>query len=116
MAYRVNYTYREKREKTALVEFRMSSKDSPNDDLDLMLDPNHSHFILVDDGSNGYFDREIDFRSNFEAELRKGRNIRFYQEREKNIRPKTMQLNGVSKYILLLMRFFKPVFRQLEHT
>ena len=30
------------------------------------LDPNHSHFIFVDDGSEGQFGREIDFRSKLE--------------------------------------------------
>eukprot|EP00292_Cryptomonas_paramecium_P011106 CAMPEP_0113701736 /NCGR_PEP_ID=MMETSP0038_2-20120614/24757_1 /TAXON_ID=2898 /ORGANISM="Cryptomonas paramecium" /LENGTH=324 /DNA_ID=CAMNT_0000625695 /DNA_START=331 /DNA_END=1302 /DNA_ORIENTATION=- /assembly_acc=CAM_ASM_000170 len=31
------------------------------------LDNNHSHFILVDDGSEGQFGREIDLRAQFEA-------------------------------------------------
>ncbi|KAI8729644.1 transient receptor potential cation channel subfamily M member 2 [Biomphalaria glabrata] len=30
------------------------------------LDPNHTHFLLVDDGSEGMFGREIPFRSRFE--------------------------------------------------
>ena len=31
------------------------------------LDKNHTHFILVDNGTSGKFGTEIDFRSDFEA-------------------------------------------------
>ncbi len=36
---------------------------------DVLLDPNHNNFILVDDGSEGKYGVEIDFRANFEKEL-----------------------------------------------
>lgn len=47
-----------------------------NANSDVFLDPNHSHFILVDDGSTGSFGREIDFRTKLETELRKGKDYR----------------------------------------
>ncbi len=37
------------------------------------LDPKHSHLILVDDGSEGEFGREIEFRGLFEAHVRQPR-------------------------------------------
>ena len=33
------------------------------------LDPNHTHFILVDDGTQNKFGGEIDLRSKFEAHV-----------------------------------------------
>jgi transient receptor potential cation channel subfamily M protein 2 len=47
-------------------------------------DPNHTHFILVDDGSEGQFGKEIKFRAKFENELRKGKIGRFYEERRQH--------------------------------
>jgi hypothetical protein len=46
---------------------------------DIFLDPNHTHFILVDDGSEGLFGKEIKFRAKFENELRKGKSLKFYE-------------------------------------
>jgi hypothetical protein len=54
--------------------------------MDPMLNANHSHFILVDDGSEGQFAKEIEFRSELEAELRKGRPMKYYKDKEKKIR------------------------------
>lgn len=48
---------------------------------DVYLDPNHSHFILVDDGSEGSFGKEIAFRAQLENELCQGRSLRDYQNR-----------------------------------
>ncbi len=45
---------------------------------DVPLDPNHTHFILVDDGKNGEFGAEIDFRANLENELNKGKKLQNY--------------------------------------
>lgn len=45
---------------------------------ELFLNPNHTHFIFVDDGSIGYDEKELDFRSSFEAELRKGKTLKYY--------------------------------------
>jgi len=47
--------------------------------FDVMLDPNHNNFILVDDGSVNQFGKEIKFRANLEAELRKGRSHAYYK-------------------------------------
>ena len=33
------------------------------------LDPNHSHFILVDNGTQNNFGTEIEFRAKFEKEI-----------------------------------------------
>ena len=46
-----------------------------------MLDPNHNNFILVDDGSEGSFGKEIEFRASFESELRKGRSLNYYRKK-----------------------------------
>lgn len=49
------------------------------------MDPNHSHFILVDDGSIGFFGREIDFRTKLETELRKGKDYKSSKIRKESI-------------------------------
>jgi hypothetical protein len=46
----------------------------------LELDPNHTHFILVDDGSCGMFGKEIEFRAKLESELRKDISDIYYQK------------------------------------
>jgi transient receptor potential cation channel subfamily M member 2 len=51
-----------------------------------LLDPNHTHFILVDDGSEGLFGKEIEFRAHLEAELRKGKSLRYYEKKFKRKR------------------------------
>lgn len=56
---------------------------------DTFLDPNHTHFILVDDGSENQFGKEIEFRANLENELRKGRTLRHYQKLRKTSRTTT---------------------------
>ncbi len=61
-----------------------------------MLDPNHTHFIFVDDGSEGQFGKEIEFRAHLEAELRKGRSLKFYENRRDIIkRLKFSSSNGI---------------------
>ena len=42
---------------------------------DILLDPNHTHFIFVDDGSEGQYGKEIEFRSKLEDELRYGKDL-----------------------------------------
>lgn len=54
-------------------------KQSVVANTDTFLDPNHTHFILVDDGSDNQFGKEIEFRANLENELRKGRTLKYYQ-------------------------------------
>ncbi len=49
----------------------------------MFLDPNHTHFILVDDGSQSNFGKEIEFRANFEAELRRGKSLDYYEKKRK---------------------------------
>ena len=49
----------------------------PSNPMDVMFDPNHSHFILVDDVA-GKFGGEINFRANLEAELRNGNVASYY--------------------------------------
>lgn len=43
------------------------------------LDPNHTHFVLVDDGSEGQFGKEIKFRAKLENELRRGHSLKYYE-------------------------------------
>ena len=53
------------------------------------LDPNHTHFILVDDGSDDQFGKEIEFRAHLEAELRQGKSLKYY-EKKRNQRKKIL--------------------------
>lgn len=48
---------------------------------DVLLDPNHTNFILVDDGSEGQFGKEIQFRSKLEVELQRGKSLQYYQRK-----------------------------------
>ncbi len=53
-------------------DINIKLKDS-DDHSGAKLDPNHNYFILVDDGSNDSYGKEITFRVNLETELRKGK-------------------------------------------
>ena len=44
-------------------------------DQSLPLDSNHSHFILYDDGTQNILNKNYDFRTKFENQLRKGFNL-----------------------------------------
>lgn len=44
------------------------------------LNTNHTHFILVDDGSCDAYGKEIEFRSKLENELRKGKSAAHYEK------------------------------------
>ncbi len=46
------------------------------------LDSNHTHYLLFDDGSQGVLDKNHNFRTNFENELRKGYTLHEYQKKE----------------------------------
>jgi hypothetical protein len=56
-------------------------KQSVTSTGDPFLDPNHTHFILVDDGSDSQFGKEIEFRAHLENELRKGKSLKYYQQK-----------------------------------
>ena len=60
------------------IESSENKKEQPKN-TDVLLDPNHTHFILVDDGSEGLFGKEIEFRAHLEAELRKGKSLKYYE-------------------------------------
>lgn len=62
---------------------------------DVLLDPNHTHFILVDDGTEGQFGKEIEFRAQLEAELQKGKSLRYY-ETKREMRLKTSSKSFIS--------------------
>jgi hypothetical protein len=47
------------------------------------LEPNHTHFILVDDGTSGDFGGEMNLRSDLEFELSKGKKLAYYQNPSK---------------------------------
>lgn len=59
----------------------MRKQTSVASNTDTFLDPNHTHFILVDDGSENQFGKEIEFRASLENELRKGHSLKYYQMR-----------------------------------
>ena len=63
---------------------------------DVLLDPNHTHFIFVDDGSEGQFGKEIEFRAHLEAELRRGKSLKYYEN--KRIRRKCLYEQCVSPH------------------
>jgi hypothetical protein len=50
----------------------INNEDYENTDESVFLSSNHTRFILVDDGSDGQFDVEIELRNRLETELRKG--------------------------------------------
>ena len=60
----------------------LESKTDKSNNPDVLLDANHTHFILVDDGSVGRFGVEIEFRANLEAELRKGKSLKDYENQK----------------------------------
>ena len=66
------------------TEVNETKKDQAKN-TDVLLDPNHTHFIFVDDGSEGLFGKEIEFRAHLEAELRKGRPLKYY-ESQRNLK------------------------------
>ncbi len=73
-------------------------KQAPN--TDVFLDPNHTHFIFVDDGSEGQFGKEIEFRAHLEAELRKGKSLKYYENKrllKKRISSKLSSSNGMQQ-------------------
>jgi hypothetical protein len=72
------YAQNEIEEAEKSSDTQVTNKSSPTD---VLLDPNHTHFILVDDGSEGFFGKEIEFRAHLEAELRKGRSLRYYNKK-----------------------------------
>ena len=61
-------------------------KNQTKNVIEAELDPNHTHFILVDDGSNGIYGKEIEFRAKFENELRKGKSTIHYKNSRFNRR------------------------------
>ena len=56
--------------------------------IEAELDPNHTHFVLVDDGSNNIYGKEIEFRANLENELRKGKSDIYYENYRLSKRPR----------------------------
>ena len=66
------------------ISYRSMRASSINLNNDILLDPNHTHFILVDDGSEGQFGKEITFRAKFENELRRGKSLKYYETERLN--------------------------------
>lgn len=69
---------------------------------DAYLDTNHTHFILVDDGSTATNRKEIEFRTRFQAELRRGKNLKFYEQ--KSIEPEVDDLKSKTPIILIVVQ------------
>ena len=69
----------------------------PGDDADgVKLDQNHSYFILVDDGSNGKYGAEINFRAELENELQLGKTLSYYEEQKHLKSPESINMNETS--------------------
>ena len=51
------------------------------------MDSNHTHFILVDDGSENRAGKAIEFRVALEHELRKGKTLKYYERHETFLTP-----------------------------
>ena len=81
--------------------------------MDCELDPNHTHFILCDDGSIGLYGKEIDFRSKFETELRKGRSKIYYENTRVN---KKNQLDFSSLYENVSVKEMKQIDEEDEEN
>lgn len=75
------YYAKEAEENEDYSQDHCSRQKPPKKSGDVMLDPNHNNFILVDDGSEGSFGKEIEFRASFESELRKGKSLMYYRKR-----------------------------------
>ena len=71
-------------QRPSMLPAMFSRKQSTVVSTDTFLDMNHTHFILVDDGSENQFGKEIEFRANLENELRKGRSLKYYQQKRLN--------------------------------
>lgn len=52
-----------------LDEVRAARRGGNSNAGSTYLEPHHTHFLLVDDGSEGRYGTEIDFRARLEAEL-----------------------------------------------
>ena len=79
-----------------VVDCRSPKGNDLAKNTDVFLDPNHTHFILVDDGSEGQFGKEIEFRAHLEAELRRGRSLKSYEIERLKRKRKQLMLNGSS--------------------
>lgn len=87
-------------ERPNIKTLKNPSKLEKSFEQDPMLDPNHSHLILVDDGSEGQFGKEIEFRNELEFELCKGKNLRYYKEKRKHEeKAKIQNMNRNVSYI-----------------
>ncbi len=67
------------------------SKESPTSAGDSLLDPNHTHFILVDDGSDSKYGTEIKLRTKLVSELKRGKSLRYYEQRRERFNNKLGQ-------------------------
>ena len=70
------------------------------------LDPNHSHFILVDNGSNDEFGVEIGLRAALENELSKGHSLKYYDnfnDEKSDDNFELFKTTGISKSIPIVM-------------
>lgn len=68
----------------------------------MFLSPNHNYFILVDDGSQHEFGKEIEFRAHLESELRKGRSLKYYRNRQNNIDDSNMKNSEIPVVLIVL--------------
>lgn len=76
---------------------------SINTNTEVYLDSNHTHFILVDDGSVGAFGKEIEFRSRLEAELRKGKSLKNYEMKNKMLQEEDEEENDNQNSIPMIL-------------
>lgn len=85
-----------KKENEAQSELKTQKKaiaeTPPKPNTDILLDSNHTHFILVDDGSEDKFGKEIEFRANLEKELRRGESLKYYER--KRMRSRKASISG----------------------
>jgi hypothetical protein len=57
---------------------------SMSDAKSVLLDPNHSHYIFIDDEAKGEFGHDVRFRTNLEAEMRKSKSSNHAWPRRKS--------------------------------
>jgi transient receptor potential cation channel subfamily M protein 2 len=65
---------------------------------DSLLDPNHTHFILVDDGSDSKYGTEIKLRTKLVSELKRGKSLRYYEQKRERLNKLSQSMNASNAF------------------
>lgn len=84
--------------------FQYSNQKNPEDEKNVSLDPNHSYFLLVDDGSYSEFGVEIALRAELENEIRKGYRPEHYLNRRVDLEERDSKKPESIPMILIVLQ------------